>query len=134
MHDPTVDNVYKAMFPPPRRPGRLWRDSVSKEDLCRRIDALSFVVRDLLVEVEALRAAAIDSPGYKTAYRDTCYLAHNNCGPSSGWHKILFQYYPLTHGQSARAWREVSMLKRLGYNKEEVDEFQSKAEKMEFFT
>jgi hypothetical protein len=102
----------------------------------QRLQDLSQVVSQLLLEVEALRAAVIElearqgmrGPGspYAKAYRETFLLSHNSAGVRPGPFKVMDAYddgkvpdwygYPL---------REVVMLKRLGYTDEEIAEYRS---------
>lgn len=78
------------------------------------------MVFDLLMEVEALRAARLTSSGdseseksgYGQAYRDTAYLTHDNCGPWSGIDKLLFRFYPQGTGEKDRAPSQGSQLGR----------------------
>jgi len=113
-----------------------------------RIEILVGMVFDLLLEVEALRtgllaangsARAKDSP-YGRAYRDTAYLTHNACGPSSGLEKLLALFYPSEAEEATgdwrerRAWRECLMLQRLGFSQEEVGAYKGEAKTAEMFT
>ena len=113
-----------------------------------RIDVLVAMVFDLLMEVEALRAAHLASntgargtdSGYGRAYRDTAYLTHNSCGPSSGLDKLLALFYPAetekdsgASGQQ-RTWRECLMLLRLGFSQEQVRAYRKEAAEAETFT
>lgn len=109
------------------------------------LDTLLSIVCDLMLEVEALRATVLEmqktehaeTTGYAKHYRDTAYLTHNGIGPTSGLTKLLQLYYPHrpekgTPGPaSPRAWREVLMLRRLGYSEEEIREFKQDAENSE---
>jgi hypothetical protein len=119
-------------------------------DPAARIDALASVVIDLLVEVEALRGAALGAQGgdrgepvhggydipchdetlaegkgaYSAAYVDAAYVLHNAAGPTGGVEKLLARYYPA--GGSGP--REALMLKRLGFSAAEVARFVAAAE------
>jgi hypothetical protein len=113
-----------------------------------RTEALVAVVLDLLMEVEALRAAVVTVSGeasgkdsaYGRAYRSTAYLTHNASGPSSGLDKLLALFYPAeaetdSGGSTGRrAWRERLMLHRLGFSEEEIREYKDEAEQAETFT
>jgi hypothetical protein len=110
-----------------------------------RIDVLVAMVFDLLMEVEALRAAHLASnngargtdSGYGRAYRDTAYLTHNAAGPSSGLEKLLGLFYPaeseMDTGTSG-TWRECLMLRRLGFSQDQVRAYMDDAERAETFT
>ena len=114
-------------------------------DLSDRVAALSQVVLDLLVEVEALRDAlartkaggtalavhsGYDIPctdreltegkaAYPAAYVDTAFVPHNAAGPSSGIGKLLSRFYPA----DLRQPRETIMLHRLGFTGAEMARF-----------
>lgn len=95
-----------------------------------KIEALTAMVFDLLVEVEALRATALKlesgSQGansvYGQAYRETAYRSHSSAGPSTGSEKMLGLFYP-----SKEPCRELLMLRRLGFSEEEIHSFQHAA-------
>ena len=113
-----------------------------------RTEVLVALVFDLLLEVEALRAALLSSDAgtagkasaYARAYQDTAYLTHNACGPSSGLEKLLALYYPQaaesddqTWGER-RTWRECLFLRRLGFSEEEIRAYKEAAAHAETFT
>jgi len=83
--------------PEPRRRGFLFGMGKKPPPSDPRLDLLLSMVIDLMMEVEALRAAllAMESgtpdakAGYSRAYRDTAYLTHNSAGPSGGLDKLL---------------------------------------------
>jgi len=114
----------------------------------QRIEALASMVFDLLMEVEALRAAQLTLGGgghdsdsaYGRAYRETAYLTHNSCGPSSGFDKLLSRFYPPDFEKQTgtprreRTWRECLMLQRLGFSTEQIREYKEEAEEAELFT
>ncbi len=107
-----------------------------------KFELLVSVVCDLMLEVEALRATVLEmqktehaeTTGYAKHYRDTAYLAHNGAGKSSGIAKLLQLFYlpsPEKGAEAtghARSWREVLMLRRLGYDENEIREFKQDAQ------
>lgn len=107
-----------------------------------KIDLLVSVVCDLLMEVEALRATVLEmqktehteTTGYAKHYRDTAYLVHNGAGKSSGIAKLLQLFYAPSPEKGAevaghaRSWREVLMLRRLGFDENEIREFKQDAQ------
>ena len=121
-----------------------------------RINALTQIVIDLLVEVEALRGALIqlepcaaqskvhqgyDIPChddaltqgkgvYATSYVDAAYTLHNSAGPSSGLEKLLARFYPV----DGAGPRESAMLRRLGFTRAEIVQFLEAADEAEMFT
>jgi hypothetical protein len=113
-----------------------------------RVDVLVAMVLDLMMEVEALRAAhlapdvsACDTEaGYARAYKDTAYLTHNSSGPSSGLDKLLGLFYPAeadtrrSASGEQRTWRECLMLRRLGFSEEQVRVYKEEAARAETFT
>ena len=102
-----------------------------------RIDVLVALAFDLLLEVEALRAAQLASnsgapstdSAYARAYLDTAYLRHNAAGASSGLEKLIGRFYG-----TQRTWRECVMLLRLGFSEEQVRAYQEEARRAEFHT
>ena len=96
------------------------------------------VVRDLLVEVEALRSCLLSvqatQGAYQTAYRETALLSHNATGPSGGWEKIIRRFYPDHAEDRGRAWRETLLMRRQGATADELAVFQNKAETAETYT
>jgi hypothetical protein len=103
----------------------------------RRAQAVGRVVLDLLMEVEALRRAVqelsaraapadagddalarprhgLSAPRtvYAEAYADSAWLTHFSAGPSSGWEKLLAEFYP--GGLRENDLRELELLRRLG--------------------
>lgn len=126
----------------------LSESSAGKADVRERLDVLVVMIFDLLMEVEALRAAQLAAsngangiaPAYGCAYRDTAYLTHNCAGPSSGMEKLLARFYPQeTANESGaagerRTWRECLMLRRLGFSEEQLRAYQEAAKQAEDFT
>jgi len=100
----------------------------------RRVEALTTLVLDLLVEVDALRQAQATQTAYRDAYRAAALLTHNSAGPSSGWQKLLERFYPLQASSDGRAWRELLMLRRLGFTPTEMEAYQAEAEQAEMDT
>jgi hypothetical protein len=108
-----------------------------------RVDVLEAVVRDLLMEVEALRQALLHSaPGsggkqstYANAYREIGLLAHNSSGPTSGLEKLLARFYKRAGEQREAAYgREILMLRRLGFTEADVEAYAQEAENAEQLT
>jgi len=113
-----------------------------------RTDVLVAMVLDLVMEVEALRAAQLASnsgshgpdSAYARAYRDTAYLTHNASGPSFGVEKLLSRFYPAEAEEDAvlprrrRTWRECLMLLRLGLSREQIHAYQEDARRAETFS
>jgi hypothetical protein len=121
----------------------------SRENTASRIEVLSRLVIDLLVEVEALRDALLrltlggasgsvhkgyDAPchdksltegkgAYPAAYVDAAYVLHNAAGPSGGEEKLLARYYP----ESGDKLREALMLQRLGFTDDEIEGYAAAA-------
>lgn len=108
---------------------------------CRdqRLEELSHVVSQLLLEVEALRATVIEletragitgtRSAYAAKYRDTFLLSHNAAGVRPGAFKVMESFdrrgLPDLYG---RPLREVIMLRRLGYTDDEIEEYARQAE------
>jgi hypothetical protein len=121
-----------------------------------RLETLSRLLVDLLVEVEALRGAVAqlsvgaagrpvhgryDIPchdetlvegkqAYPAAYVDAAYVLHNAAGPTGGIEKLLARFYPANGDES----RETLMLRRLGFSDAEIAQFVEAAEQAEIFT
>jgi hypothetical protein len=110
------------------------RPSAGHAELLRRVDALTRVVLDLLLEVEALREAQTANRNYRDAYRATCLLTHNSAGPSSGWEKLIECYYPYDKTADGRVWRESIMMRRLGFTPAECSEYEKDAREAETYT
>jgi hypothetical protein len=95
-----------------------------------------------MIEVEALRAAVILGKGeasakeshYARAYLETAHLTHNSAGPSSGFDKLLDLYYPAHTDSEDRSWREVLMLRRLGFSEVDIDQFKREAKRAELYS
>jgi hypothetical protein len=131
---------------------------LSSSSLNLRVEALVKLVLDLLMEVEAVREVLVraveetrgapaqcgcDVPcpgefpgkaGYQRTYLDTAYLTHNAAGPTSGFEKLLARFYPEDTTANGRRWREVLMLERLGFSKEEIERFKDAATEAKWFT
>ncbi len=128
-------------------------ESIEPATAERRLEVLERIVLDLMMEIEALRAAIIattasampqagnenvldDSPAgvdgthtpYGQAYLETGWMTHWSAGPSSGMDKLLELFYghDRDHAHSGR-WREILMLMRFGYNEEQIQKFISSA-------
>ncbi|QEL19570.1 hypothetical protein [Limnoglobus roseus] len=125
-------------------------------DAVAKIDVLSRIVIDLLVEVEALRGAVHQSHGggaadpvhagydipchdktltdgkaaYPTAYVDAAYALHNAAGSTGGVEKLLARFYSTTGAEP----REALMLRRLGYSDAEISRFKAAVEHAEQFS
>lgn len=123
---------------PPRRESGL-------EAAQQRLDFLSELVVELLIEVEALREAQIataraaglrgrDTP-YGAAWRQTVELSHNSAGFSDGIEKLLARWPENTEDHRGQGTaREVSMLQRLGYEPAEIDAFVGHLDSLEALT
>jgi hypothetical protein len=127
-----------------------------------RLQTLERIVLDLMMEIEALRAAVIelssrtgpvresadafdDGPAgvagphsaYGKAYLEAAWLSHWAAGPSSGDDKILEQFYDNQRDDSHREfkmWRELLMLRRLGYNEAQLRQYVENARAAETCT
>ena len=121
MDEPTSREMAHALFYPSEEGGR-------------RLDSLTILVMDLMMEVEALRTALAAESSYRDAYRETGLLTHNSAGPSMGWDKLLDEFYPGTKDGRGRGWRESLMLRRLGYSPDEIEAYRRDAEGMEVLT
>ena len=100
--------------------------------------------RDLLLEVvrevHALREAkmrelheSVTSPrasSYGQVYKDTAFLTHNNAGPSHGWQKLILAF----RGDSPLGWSELSHLRRIGFDHDELSAYETKAQEAELYT
>jgi hypothetical protein len=131
--------------------------SDDRVDPAARTTVLGQVVLDLLMEVEALRravqalsdrAGSVDAgedvlggprhglPGphtpYAAAYADTAWLTHNALGPTSGWEKLLAEYY--SRDAVTPGWRECLMLKRLGFSDAEIARYMESAREAETYS
>jgi hypothetical protein len=129
----------------------------SSGDLSKSLAILGQVVRDLMMEVEALRAALkelsdraepvafdgdihadisqdISTPStvYAVAYAQTALLTHCASGLSGGWEKLIDEFY--SPSVDTREWRECHMLKRLGFTEEQIARYQEKAIECEQYT
>lgn len=112
----------------------------ASEDSSRdqRLEDLSFVVSQLLLEVEALRATVIamearagftgSRSAYAIGYRETFLTSHNSAGARPGAFKVMDGFHardvPDLYG---RPLREVVMLGRLGFTDDEIQEYYRQA-------
>jgi hypothetical protein len=119
-------------------------------DPATRTRLLGGVILDLLMEVEALRRTVkelsdragpadegedmLGGPrhgvpgsrtGYAAAYIDTAWLTHFAAGPSSGWEKLLAEFYSWDAATSE--WRECLMLKRLRFSDADIAKYKESA-------
>ena len=110
-----------------------------------REEALTYVVFNLLMEVEALRAsvkkiadsslppaearAAVSDP-----YRETAFLTHNCSGPSDGWLKLLWKFFPDSREADDRSWRDTIYMRELGFSEEEIETYKRTASGAEMWT
>lgn len=127
-----------------------------------RLQTLERIVLDLMMEIEALRAAVIelssragpvrenaevldDAPAgvtgphtaYGTAYLQTAWLTHWAAGVSSGSDKLLERFYSQERdGDSLKrpSWRELLLLRRLGYNDAQLEQYVASAQAAETCT
>ena len=127
-----------------------------------RLQTLERIVLDLMMEIEALRATVIelssrigpthasddaldDGPAgvsgphtiYGRAYLETAWRSHLSAGPSCGWDKILEQFYgDECHGTAidVEHWRELLMLRRLGYSEAQLTQYVQQAQAAEACT
>lgn len=127
------------------------------DDPSKSLVILGQVVRDLMMEVEALRstvkelsdrAEPITSDGdihsdmlqdistpstlYAVAYAQTALLTHSATGPSDGWGKLIHEFY--SPAVDTHEWRECHMLKRLGFSEEQIARYKEKALACEQYT
>jgi hypothetical protein len=123
-----------------------------------RLQVLERIVLDLMMEIEALRAAVVElsawagsacecrapsvgvtgpHDAYGKAYLKTAWLSHWAAGPSSGADKILAQFYGDERADGrheAIRWRELSMLRRLRYSAEQLKQYLASARAAETCT
>lgn len=100
------------------------------------------LLQDLMMEVEALRAAMILQEGeaggkesrYARTYLETARLTHYTTGPSTGLDKLLNLFYPADTDSDDRNWREALMLRRLGFSDVDIDQFKQEAKRTELNT
>jgi len=91
-------------------------------------------------EVHALREAkirelqeengSIRQSEYARIYRDTAFLTHNSSGPSSGPEKLLRAFL----GEASTGGSEIPVLRRLGFNDDEIAKYVKEASEAEFYT
>ena len=117
-----------------------------------RVEVLVRLVRDLFMEVEALRECLIrleaaegtrplraydpldelseGKSAYQKAYLKTAYLTHDSTGPVG--EKVIDRFYwlwPSEPGQRGEAWRECLFLRRLGFSQDEIARYKEAAAK-----
>jgi hypothetical protein len=110
----------------------LYRQDSSNEGLARRINLLTEMVVDLILEVEALRAERVASASktgdatYAEAYMQTAATAHNAAGVVPSLTKLLIRFYGWQDESAAmdgRPFRELVLLRRLGVSEERLRAF-----------
>ncbi|WP_395752132.1 hypothetical protein [Prosthecobacter sp.] len=107
---------------------------------------LKGVVFDLMVEIEALRATALNSPlgakgssgisPYAFEYRNAAFRTHHCGGCTPPTFKHLHKFFshsfvmntPLCLGMERDEWRELIFMERLGFTPEELAEYKRRAE------
>lgn len=108
---------------------RLGLQILASTNPSERAAALSSLVMDLLVEVQALRLAVAAVPEarekYREAYESTYVLSHNSAGVTPGQVKVLKEFLTQREG----AW-----LKRLGVSDAEVAAFESHCREVETYS
>lgn len=128
----------------------------------QRLETLERIALDLMMEIEALRATVIELstqvslipagddvlddgpagvPGqhapYGKAYLETAWRSHCSAGASSGWDKILEQFYGNGWGEiaaGAKCWRELLILRRLGYSEAQLMQYVDSAQAAETYS
>lgn len=102
---------------------------MASHDPGQRAMAMSSLIMELLVEVQALREAVAEVPAakaaYRAAYERVCVLSHNSAGVTPGEVKVLQQFL---NG------REGTWLGRLGASADEVAAFEKECRKVETYT
>jgi hypothetical protein len=125
MQEPTAGEIVTALF----------ASGASPAD---RFNVLVGIVLDLMMEVQALRDERLrrgqDLGSYRESYRDNALLPHNSAGTSTGWEKLLREFYPRQRRPDGRVWRESLMLRRLGFTAAEIAAFEDEAEQSETYT
>lgn len=148
LENTTLHEVFRMLFFRPA--GRLVAATARRGEMDRlqNLDSRHLGSRSPFRGRSLARSAAGDGcwsdgqedSAYGRAYRDTAYLTHNSCGPSSGVEKLLALFYLLAAGgqgmgrSDARAWRESLMLRRIGFSEEEVSAYKREAEEAEIST
>lgn len=104
------------------------------------IKALRKIVFHLIREIHVLRETAIQSSQkdnilpkeslYGKIYKETCVLSYNSAGPSSGEDKILLDWFNNYDGLPD----EVIMLRKLGYNESEINEYLNEIDNVSCYT
>jgi hypothetical protein len=89
----------------------------------RLIEALTTLVIDLLVEVEALRRCQLKEAAYVDAYRDVAEMSHDSSGVMMSIEKVIACFYPDDVAPNRRIWREPLMMQRLGMAPEAIEAF-----------
>lgn len=142
MLEKTLREIVETLFFPPDNK-HWWRRERRMEDWTdSKIQILVAMILDLLMEVEALRAALLATDAgatgkdsaYGRVYRSTAYLTHNSCGTSAGLEKLLALFYPDKVQANRRTWRESLMLRRIGFSEADIGTYKEEAEQAETFT
>lgn len=128
----------------------------------QRLETLERIVLDLMMEIEALRSAMIrltsrkgatvvgqcvlDNPAagvtpphtvYGEAYLTTAWLSHWSAGPTCGQDKLVETFYGDENQRAnwdAGRWREILILLRLGYDRQQLSQYQASARAAEICT
>lgn len=101
------------------------------DDVQTQVRVLRELVMDLMIEVEALRAAQLARPqsdraAYRSAYETTALASHNSAGAFGSPLRLLEMWYgtedlpPSLDEDWVR--REVALLRRLGATEAEIEE------------
>lgn len=108
-----------------------------------RIDALVALVKELVREVEALRAVAVaretrdGSTSYRDHYRETSLLSHNSAGIGGGEEKVLRRFIPINNSELPTAHSplpEAMMLRRLGLSDDEIEDYVREVKRVSRYT
>ena len=104
------------------------------------IKALRKIVFHLIREIHILRETSIQSSRkenvlakdatYGKIYKEICVLSYNSAGPTSGEDKILSDWFDNIDGLPD----EVIMLRKLGYNESEINEYLKKIDEFSCYT
>ena len=103
--------------------------TLQEGEIVARMEALTTMVLDLLAEVEALRQAQATNSDYRRTYRAASLLTHDNSSVLTGLEKLIARYYPGQRCPDHRVWRELIMLRRLGFSAEEIEVYQRRPKK-----
>ena len=104
------------------------------------IKALRKIVFHVIREIHVLRVTSIQSSRkenvlakdstYGKIYKEICVLSYNSAGPTSGEDKILSDWFDNIDGLPD----EVIMLRKLGYNESEINEYLKKIDEVSCYT